>query len=356
MGTRGPKSSVTVLGGSAQNVLKFPTQKNAITRLGTQFTTSFSGSNIRFTWTSGPNPSLFYVSPGDTVNIYGAGYSINNRGSFEVTSVSDGSVGSAYFEIINPTFTPQGPVTLTGVGGVSGGGSVSVLSSLNIISGAVRSSNTVTLTTVSPHGLSAGQTITVSNVSNVGFNGTFIIASTTLNTITYSQSGPNASSGGGNVTYKIDITDLGAVRSGGVTTITTTAAHGLSTGQQVVISGVNDSSFDGAFVLASASGSTFTYIQDQSNDVTFFAPTRNVIQMLPRYASVYEVNPYEVVLFLPATTRVVKRDLIGSAHLHESSKDLSYPGPYLFSPKSGFSITKTSTTFPLTNNFTPEPL
>lgn len=58
----------------------------------------------------------------------------------------------------------------------------------------------------------------------------------------------------------------GAVRSSGTVTITTTGAHGASVGQTVVVAGVNDSSFDGTFTVASVPSSTsFTYAQSGSD-------------------------------------------------------------------------------------------
>jgi YVTN family beta-propeller protein len=57
-------------------------------------------------------------------------------------------------------------------------------------------------------------------------------------------------------------TSKGAVRASGVVTITTTAPHGFSVGQSVIIAGVSDTSFNGTFTIASVpSSSTFTYSQ-----------------------------------------------------------------------------------------------
>jgi DNA-binding beta-propeller fold protein YncE len=58
----------------------------------------------------------------------------------------------------------------------------------------------------------------------------------------------------------------GAVRKSGTVTITTTGSHGASVGETVVVAGVNDSSFDGTFTVASVpSGTTFTYSQSGSD-------------------------------------------------------------------------------------------
>lgn len=62
------------------------------------------------------------------------------------------------------------------------------------------------------------------------------------------------------------VTAAGAVRNTNVVTITTAAAHGFSVGQNVTISGVTDSIFDGAFVIASVpTATTFTYAQTGAN-------------------------------------------------------------------------------------------
>ncbi len=55
---------------------------------------------------------------------------------------------------------------------------------------------------------------------------------------------------------------VGAVRSLGVVTITTTAAHGFAPLQKVIVAGVNDTSFNGAFVIVLVpTATTFTYAQ-----------------------------------------------------------------------------------------------
>lgn len=63
------------------------------------------------------------------------------------------------------------------------------------ISNIQRSSNVVTVTTSSSHGLTTGQKVTVAAVTNTGINGTFVVSSApTSTTFTYAQSGSNISS------------------------------------------------------------------------------------------------------------------------------------------------------------------
>jgi DNA-binding beta-propeller fold protein YncE len=65
------------------------------------------------------------------------------------------------------------------------------------------------------------------------------------------------------------IASNGAVRKTNVVTITTTAPHGFSVGQSVIIAGVSDTSFNGTFTIASVpSSSTFTYAQTGTDTTT----------------------------------------------------------------------------------------
>jgi hypothetical protein len=101
--TEGPQSSVVVLGGRAQNELLFDKSRPTTGGASTQWTISLvSGGSLRFTWTGGSNPSIGKVRIGDYVNIYGTGFDEKNRGTFNITDVKGGILGSAYFEIENP--------------------------------------------------------------------------------------------------------------------------------------------------------------------------------------------------------------------------------------------------------------
>ena len=72
--------------------------------------------------------------------------------------------------------------------------------------GAVRSSNVVTITTTAAHGYLPGQTVVIAGVTDTSFNGTFAMAAVPSSTsFTYSQTGANASSGGGTATLQGNI-------------------------------------------------------------------------------------------------------------------------------------------------------
>lgn len=101
--TDGPSSSVTVLGGRAQNELKFDAIRPTSGQPLTQWTlTLIAGGGVRATWTGGPDPSIGKIRKDDYVNIYGSSFDPGNRGTFTVTKVQGGLVNNAYFEFENP--------------------------------------------------------------------------------------------------------------------------------------------------------------------------------------------------------------------------------------------------------------
>lgn len=100
--TRGPSSSVKVLGGKAQNKLQFNLIRPTSGAASTQWTlTQISGGKIKATWSGGANPSIGKIKKNDYTTIYGTAFNIVNRGTFLVTAVQGGLVGSAYVEYIN---------------------------------------------------------------------------------------------------------------------------------------------------------------------------------------------------------------------------------------------------------------
>lgn len=106
--TIGASSSVTILGGSAQNKLVFPSVVPAGGNMSTQWTLSLQpGGLVRFTWTGGANPQLGKVSIGNYVNVFGGGFSASaNEGSYTIVHVVGGALNVAYFEVLNPLGSP----------------------------------------------------------------------------------------------------------------------------------------------------------------------------------------------------------------------------------------------------------
>jgi DNA-binding beta-propeller fold protein YncE len=221
----------------------------------------------------------------------GGGGSKSGAGAVKVTVTGPGGGSAA---VVSLNARAQFAATVTGVKGVP----------IATNNGAVRSSNTVTITTTQAHNLSAGNRVSITGVTDATFNGTFTVDTVpSTTTFTYTQTAADATSGKGtasNVSVNwfvnekaggdasiglIDSTGLytapstlpppvtatiaasnGAVRKTNKVTITTTAKHELLQGQIVTISGVTDTSFNGTFAIASVpSDTTFTYNQTGSD-------------------------------------------------------------------------------------------
>lgn len=106
--TVGPASSIRVVGGKAQNKLKFDKIRPTSGDASTQWTlTQQAGGAIRATWTGGANPSIGRVRKDDYVNIYGTAFNIVNRGTFTITKVNGGLINEAYVEFENPNGIPE---------------------------------------------------------------------------------------------------------------------------------------------------------------------------------------------------------------------------------------------------------
>lgn len=105
--TIGPASSVTILGGRAQNELRFDSSVPASGNMSTQWTLSLQpGGLIRFTWSGGANPQLGKVTTGNYVNVFGGGFTSSaNEGSYTITDAIGGPVNISYFEVQNPLGT-----------------------------------------------------------------------------------------------------------------------------------------------------------------------------------------------------------------------------------------------------------
>ena len=117
--TIGASSSITVLGGRAQNLLLFNSLVSSSGNFSTQWTiTVRPGGNLRYTWSGGANPGLGVIQPQEYVNIFGGGFaSSDNEGTFTIVKAQGGRMlglvnnsttttnpeFAEYFQIYNPT-------------------------------------------------------------------------------------------------------------------------------------------------------------------------------------------------------------------------------------------------------------
>jgi hypothetical protein len=94
-GKIGLGGSVRIMGGRAQEILRFPTAIATTQDTGTTWVIAVGNSGrVRFTKTSGTDPSLFLVQLGDYVSLVGGVWNVANRGSFVIKEVT-----GTYFEV-----------------------------------------------------------------------------------------------------------------------------------------------------------------------------------------------------------------------------------------------------------------
>ncbi|MBI4937848.1 MAG: hypothetical protein HY846_06460 [Nitrosomonadales bacterium] len=154
------------------------------------------------------------------------------------------------FATTNPAFTA----------GMFGGSSSVNVSSLT------RSGDTVTVTTASNHGFANGDNIAIANASQSDYNVTKPITRISDTQFSYSITTvspptPASTITGNYHTFAASprtVTQL--ARALGSSTITATSAgHGFSAGDTVVVSGSGESQYNGTFAIAGVTANTFTY-------------------------------------------------------------------------------------------------
>ena len=194
-------------------------------------------------------PSAHGLQEGNYVTISGfLGTAAGYNGTYVVTSVPT----LTSFTYASSFKAPSGTAT--------GGSEVPIVpvttGSVQTGLSATESGTTVTITAPSPHGLQAGNSVTISGFtgSAAGYNGTFVVASApTTTTFTYTSNFTGLSSKAtGGSQFQISV-------AAKPVTITTQSPDGLQEGDSVSISGL-PTGYNGTFVVTSApTPTTFTY-------------------------------------------------------------------------------------------------
>jgi microcystin-dependent protein len=138
-------------------------------------------------------------------------------------------------------------------------------SEMHRIIGKTRTSNIATLTTAETHSIAVGDKVSVTGLS--GYNTTdATVTAVNVGNKTFSYSNTGSNDGGGLVTSEtwveasIPITSI--TRENGVCLATTSRAHGLSAGNQIIVSSTDNADEFDVFnknVLAVPTSTTFTY-------------------------------------------------------------------------------------------------
>ncbi len=200
--------------------------------------------------------TLTSIATGLAASSFGNSTTIFGR---EYLAISDGKTGNdlprqyddTNFDRVSQSGPGAGPsvidenVQLTISASPTGATQPSAVTIVASPTGAAENGFLVTITTTSPHGLSAGQSATISGVAVAGYNGTFPVVSvpsTTQFTYIAGASGLAASGGG--------------TSASATATIQTTSAHGLVVGQLVTTSGIGVAGYNGTFPITAVPDTT----------------------------------------------------------------------------------------------------
>jgi len=200
--------------------------------------------------------TLASIATGLAANSFGNSTTIFGR---EYLAISDGKTGNdlprqfddTNFDRVSQSGPGAGPsvvdenVLVTIAASPTGATQPSAVTIATSPTGATENGFLVTITTTSPHGLSAGQSATISGVAVTGYNGTFpIVAVPSSTQFTYIAGASGlAASGGG-------------TSASATATIQTTTAHGLVVGQLVTTSGIAVAGYNGTFPITAVPDTT----------------------------------------------------------------------------------------------------
>jgi len=237
-------------------------QPNAIINATTDATAGADGTYIEYT-TLGRHGLV----PGQKVTV--AGVTGTSAQGFNATRKTISSVTAG--NVFRVAFTVPKLTTYTYVASSSASPSSGYIYGVPDALGAVgvtsasAAGGTMTYVTTLPHGLTAGQSVTVSGVSDAAYNVTGTIAAVnSATTFTIAGAGAGAATGGSVVVNNTVVptvanvaVTLNSATGNYETTYYLSAASGLNAGQTVKITGTTDAgAYDGTFAIASISGST----------------------------------------------------------------------------------------------------
>jgi len=136
------------------------------------------------------------------------------------------------------------------------------------IVGRILTSNIATITTSAPHGFLPGESVTITGVDGVNFNGTYVISSVSTDGLQFSYARNRTDSKSITNSQMIDL----------VATLTTSDPHGLVVGESVLISN-SGSPYNGSYQVESIpSLTTFTYNRPRPTRSSVIAKAASVGQ------------------------------------------------------------------------------
>jgi hypothetical protein len=139
---------------------------------------------------------------------------------------------------------------------------------------------------------------------------------------------------------------IGKVREGDYVNIYGTAFNLENRGTYTITSVKGGTVGNAYFEIDNPNGTPQVTNQGTVDAILFFNPFVNNISTKRRFAAAYQVESRLLEVFIPATTKVVRRERIGSAHLHDDGlpSQPGVEGPYIYDLEQPFVISNVGTT------------
>jgi hypothetical protein len=201
---------------------------------------------------SDPNVT-FSAPPTPPINspLYGrqkqaVGYAVRDTINNKILNIVITDAGFGYSSA--PSITIEGP----GQQALVVNSITKVPTTSSITAGNLTGSGTTATCVLNSHGYGNGQVVTIAGATPSVYNGTFTVTVINSNTFRYTTlSAITSSPATGTITS--------TAYTGTSATVTTNEVHGYLNGDNVIISGANQSGYNGQFTISGASGNTFTY-------------------------------------------------------------------------------------------------
>ena len=231
------------------------------------------------------NEATFYVDP-TTPHAFLPGEQVTFKGSvggsgYPAFGVITDVPSNTTFTIANAGQPDEGAINIDA-------SKVTVYPSKRYIASKQLIGGIVTIYTSLAHGFLLGEQVTIIGLG-AAYDGTYLITSIPFaNAFTYTKSGSNSSlsSAGTLIATR--------ARAGNIASITTSAAHGLTVGQYVTVSGMDSAAaaLNGNFVVASTPTTTsFTYTTKTTGTIASAAPSGGTAAVFGGFALVSGTIP-----------------------------------------------------------------
>ena len=141
---------------------------------------------------------------------------------------------------------------------------------------------------------------------------------------------------------------IGKIREGDYVNIFGSAFDSSNKGTFNILEVKGGTVGDAYFEYDNLAGTAETQLQGTSEGMLFFNAARKTLNSKISYAAAYQTEERVLEIFMPATTRVVRRNRAGAAHLHDPTAMGYVPntgnqnGPYLFDLTKPYTLSDTS--------------